>query len=65
MTMKITDQQEHERALERIAELRARGEVPKEGSELAELEAAVAGYSAMGGQPEESKGRPPEGILEE
>lgn len=62
--MKITDEQGYEQALERIAELRAAGEQADVGSELAALEAAVAGYDAQAGEPAESKGRPEGGILE-
>lgn len=65
MSDKITNREEHDRALERIAELRAQGKSPDKGSELAALEAAVAGYSAMDGQPAESKGRPQGGILDD
>lgn len=63
--MKIRSDQEHERALERIAELRASGAQAEKGSELAELEAAVAGYGAQADVPDESKGRPPGRILED
>ncbi len=62
--MKISSDQEHERALERIAELRASGAQAGVGSELAELEAAIAGYGAQADGPGKSKGRPPGGILE-
>lgn len=62
--MKISSDQEHERALERIAELRASGAQAETGSELAELEAAVAGYGVQADEPGESKGRPTGGILE-
>lgn len=65
MTDKVSNQQEHDRALERIAELRAEGKAADKGSELAALEAAVAGYSAIEGKPGESKGRPLGGVLED
>lgn len=56
--MKITDQQAYEKALQRIAELRAAGEAASDKPELAELEAAAASYDAQAGEPAESKGRP-------
>lgn len=63
--MKIKDEQGYEKALERIAELRAEGAQAETGSELAELEAAVAGYNAQAGEPAASKGRPAGHVLEE
>ncbi len=65
MSDKVTNQEEHDQALERIAELRAEGKSADKGSELAALEAAVAGYGVMDGQPGKSKGRPEGGVLED
>lgn len=58
MATKVTTEAEHERALERIAELRAQGDTAESATELAELEAAVAGFVSQAGTPGERKGKP-------
>lgn len=63
MAMKITTEAEHERALERIAELRAQGESAEAKAELAELEAAVAGFVSQAGTPGTRKGKPEGSII--
>jgi hypothetical protein len=62
---KITTEAEHERALDRIAELRARGETAEEKSKLAELEAAVAGFVSQADTPGARKGKPSGSILDD
>ncbi len=56
--MGIDSPNDYNAALERINQLRDRGETAEKNAELAELEAAVAAYEAAPGQPDESKGRP-------
>lgn len=63
MSTKVTTEAEHERALERIAELRAQGDTAEGDAELAELEAAVAGFVSQGGTPGERKGKPEGSIV--
>lgn len=63
MAIKITSEAEHERALERIAELRARGHSAEEKTELAELEAAVSGYASQADTPGSRKGKPDGSIV--
>ncbi|HSO43627.1 MAG TPA: hypothetical protein VLR47_12455 [Rhodospirillales bacterium] len=63
MATKITTEAEHERALERIAELRAQGESAEGQAELAELEAAVAGFVSQAGTPGSRKGKPEGSIV--
>lgn len=63
MAMKITSKDEHERALERIAELRAQGESAEVKAELAELDAAVAGFVSQAGTPGSRKGKPEGSIV--
>lgn len=63
MATKITTEAEHERALERIAELRAKGETAEGGAELAELEAAVAGFVSQAATPGSRKGKPEGSIV--
>jgi multidrug resistance efflux pump len=63
MATKITTEAEHERALERIAELRAEGETAERRSELADLEAAVSGFVTQAGTPGSKKGKPEGSIV--
>ncbi|MDZ3837465.1 MAG: hypothetical protein U0S49_08840 [Rhodospirillales bacterium] len=63
MATKITTEAEHERALERIAELRAEGESAEGRPELAELEAAVSGFVSQAGTPGSKKGKPDGSIV--
>ena len=63
MATKMTTEAEHERALERIAELRAQGDTAESAAELAELEAAVAGFVSQAGTPGERKGKPDGSIV--
>jgi hypothetical protein len=63
MATKITTEAEHERALERIAELRAAGESAEGRPELAELEAAVSGFVSQAGAPGTKKGKPDGSII--
>lgn len=65
MATKITTEAEHERALDRIAELRARGESAEEKAELAELEAAVSGFVTQANTPGARKGKPNGSILDD
>lgn len=52
---------DYEAALERVAELRNRGEKAEANAELAGLEGAIARYVAKPGRPATRKGRPDEG----
>jgi hypothetical protein len=56
--MKITDEETYRQALERAARLRASGTSAEGDTELAEIEAAVAGYVARHAEPDVAKGRP-------
>jgi|GEM_PF-3519375 hypothetical protein len=56
--MKITDEKTYRQALERAAQLRAGGTSAETDAELAEIEAAVAGYEARPDEPDVAKGRP-------
>lgn len=56
---KIRSNDEYQRALHRMDELRGRGHEEEESRELAELEAAVAAYAQQHGKPAHTPGRPP------
>ena len=56
--MKITTPEASQEALERVSQLRDDGATVENNPELAELEGAIAAYSAQAGEPDESKGKP-------
>ena len=56
--VEIRSNDEYQRALRRMNELRGRGEEEEEHHELAELEAAVAAYAQKQGKPADTPGRP-------
>lgn len=54
----VNTQQEYERAVRRVAELRKAGATAESDPELAALEGAIARYVAKPGEPARRKGRP-------
>jgi hypothetical protein len=56
--VEIRNNDEYQRALHRMDELRGRGEKEEEHEELAELQAAVAHYAQQHGKPADTPGRP-------
>jgi len=56
--MKITDNNEYRRALERVNTLRSTGASAEDNKELADLIAAITNYEVVSSGPGESKARP-------
>ena len=54
----IRSNEEYQRALQRMNELRGRGKEEEDSHELAELEAAISAYAQQGDKPADTPGRP-------
>lgn len=57
--MKLTSDEEYQRAMRKFSELESRPLSEAEAKRKEELEAALAAYAAEPGRPDRRKGRPP------